>query len=218
LLLNLLLGKQILPSSAVNCTSAITQISYGKVFKVRARKTNKERAIMEKKKEEQLVQKQQENVNDENKMFATALNKLLHMEKDDKKEEKKVVEKVEVIKDEWVEEMFKETTTIDKDLKKFLQASKEERQEPPFDIVEITANVPILESGITLTDSPGLNENARLTELVIDYLPESTGIICVINSKQGVTESLKRFLVAVQQLPTYSPNHIFWIVTHVKKI
>ena len=65
-----------------------------------------------------------------------------------------------------------------------------------------------------MVDSPGLNENKDLDDIVFDYLPQTIGVICVINAGQGVTTSLKKFLAKVASLDNYSPKQVFFVITH----
>ena len=81
-------------------------------------------------------------------------------------------------------------------------------------MVELYCPKEVLENGITLIDSPGLNENERLDKMVLKYLPKTTGVICIVSASQGVTMSLKKFLSHVAKLPNYSPRQMFIVVTH----
>lgn len=79
-----------------------------------------------------------------------------------------------------------------------------ERYECPIDL---------LKGGIVIADSPGLNENERLTNLVQTYMKECLVFICVIN--RGITDSLQNLLNELKNAGRTSAKSIFFVVTHL---
>ncbi len=79
-----------------------------------------------------------------------------------------------------------------------------ERYECPIDL---------LEGGIIIADSPGLNENDALTKLVQAYMADCLVFICVIN--RGITDSLQNMLNELKVAGRTSAKSIFFIVTHL---
>eukprot|EP01091_Cochliopodium_minus_P011909 TRINITY_DN3496_c0_g1_i2.p1 TRINITY_DN3496_c0_g1~~TRINITY_DN3496_c0_g1_i2.p1 ORF type:complete len:613 (+),score=215.79 TRINITY_DN3496_c0_g1_i2:19-1857(+) len=196
--LNTLLGDTILPSTIINSTSAISLIKHNKNKRLRARKTNLKKI---EEKEERATKEASEGVDKEKIM------EKLFGEKDENNED-------ENIDYEWVEKDLSGVLDIEEATLEFFKAKKENRTYPLYDLVELYCDSEVLENGITLIDSPGLNENEMLTKMVLKFLPKTTGIICVVNAGQGATLSLKNFLAEVSKLPNYSPNQLFVIVSH----
>lgn len=56
------------------------------------------------------------------------------------------------VKEEWEEERLEEGEDLDKQVKKFVQAQIKDRNLPPYDLVELLCDAPILEHGISFTD------------------------------------------------------------------
>ena len=79
-----------------------------------------------------------------------------------------------------------------------------ERYECPIDL---------LKGGIVIADSPGLNENETLTNLVQAYMRECLVFICVIN--RGITDSLQNLLNELKSAGRTSAKSIFFVVTHL---
>ena len=66
--------------------------------------------------------------------------------------------------------------------------------------------------------SPGINENEKLTGMVLDYLPRTAAVICVVNASQGATQSLRTLLARARQAESYNPRQIFWVFSHWDQI
>jgi hypothetical protein len=79
-----------------------------------------------------------------------------------------------------------------------------ERYECPIDL---------LEGGIIIADSPGLNENDTLTKLVQAYMADCLVFICVIN--RGITDSLQNMLNELKVAGRTSAKSIFFVVTNL---
>ena len=79
-----------------------------------------------------------------------------------------------------------------------------ERYECPIDL---------LEGGIVIADSPGLNENDVLTKLVQTYMADCLVFICVIN--RGITDSLQNMLNELKSSGRTSAKSIFFVITHL---
>lgn len=79
-----------------------------------------------------------------------------------------------------------------------------ERYECPIDL---------LKGGIIIADSPGLNENETLTNLVQAYMRDCLVFICVIN--RGITDSLQNLLNELKSAGRTSAKSIFFVITHL---
>eukprot|EP01091_Cochliopodium_minus_P015443 TRINITY_DN5502_c0_g1_i1.p1 TRINITY_DN5502_c0_g1~~TRINITY_DN5502_c0_g1_i1.p1 ORF type:complete len:580 (+),score=158.36 TRINITY_DN5502_c0_g1_i1:34-1740(+) len=206
LFLNLLLGDMILTSTVLNCTSAITKINYNEKKSIRARKTNIEKL---KDKEGKAYKdldndKKEEDINEE----------ILEQVGTEKKGERKENKSKKIFEEEWIEKDLSKVEDVEGSIREFLKADRKDRDYPLYDLVQLNFDSKVLQNGITLIDSPGLNENENLTRMVLKYLPKTIGIVCIVNARQGVTLTVKEFFIKLSRLPNFSANQMFIVVSN----
>ena len=71
---------------------------------------------------------------------------------------------------------------------------KEMLLESPYSKIELFWPLPLLENGIEIIDSPGLNEHATRTKVTMDYLSQADAILFVLNASQLCSMEEMRFI------------------------
>lgn len=66
--------------------------------------------------------------------------------------------------------------------------------ESPYEKIELFWPLELLENGIEIIDSPGLNEHATRTKVTMDYLSKADAIIFVLNAQQICSQEEMRFI------------------------
>ena len=90
-------------------------------------------------------------------------------------------------------ETFKATYTIDPDETKTL-VSKDQSAFPNVSHAEIEYPVPILQQGVELIDTPGLNDTEARNQLVLNYLNDCHAILFVLDATQPCTLDERQYL------------------------
>lgn len=70
---------------------------------------------------------------------------------------------------------------------------KEMLLESPYEKVELFWPLPLLENGVEIIDSPGLNEHATRTKVTMDYLSQADAILFVLNAQAICSQEEMRF-------------------------
>jgi hypothetical protein len=110
LFLNLLLGKELLSTTQLNCTSAITKVIYDKKIRIRARKTNFEKL---KDRKNKALEEANKELNKQ-----ALVDKVINNSKSSEKSKKKY-------EYEWVEKDLSNVSNLEESIRSFLKASKE---------------------------------------------------------------------------------------------
>lgn len=71
---------------------------------------------------------------------------------------------------------------------------KEMLLESPYEKVELYWPLPLLENGVEIIDSPGLNEHATRTKVTMDYLSKADAILFVLNAQAICSQEEMRFV------------------------
>lgn len=66
--------------------------------------------------------------------------------------------------------------------------------ESPYEKIELFWPLPLLENGIEIIDSPGLNEHETRTKVTMDYLAKADAILFVLNSLAACSQEEMRFI------------------------
>ena len=88
---------------------------------------------------------------------------------------------------------FKEQYTIDPDEAKKLEAEKKEAF-PNVEYAVVEYPLPILEKGVEIVDSPGLNDTEARNQLSLNYINNSQAILFVLRAGQPLTLEERRYL------------------------
>lgn len=70
-------------------------------------------------------------------------------------------------------------------------------QESPFDVAQLFYPASLLEGGVTLVDSPGLNESPRRTVVTLDYLKKADAAIYLLDASKPATAKEKEVIEQV---------------------
>lgn len=81
---------------------------------------------------------------------------------------------------------------------------------------QIERNYRLLENGIRLIDSPGLEDTKSRTELVYSYLNECQAIILVLNAQQLLNKSEREFIE--EELTNYNFSNIFFVINKINLV
>ncbi|NJK30290.1 MAG: dynamin [Acaryochloris sp. RU_4_1] len=90
-------------------------------------------------------------------------------------------------------ETFKQTYTIDPDEAKTL-AAEDQSAFPNVSHAEITYPISLLQQGIELIDTPGLNDTEARNHLVLNYLNDCHAVLFVLDATQPCTLDERRYL------------------------
>lgn len=90
-------------------------------------------------------------------------------------------------------EDFKQTYTIDPEEAKVL-ASKDQAAFPKVSHAEIEYPIPLLQQGLELIDTPGLNDTEARNQLVFNYLQDCHAVLFVMDATQPCTLDERRYL------------------------
>ncbi|WP_299488034.1 dynamin family protein [Acaryochloris sp. IP29b_bin.137] len=90
-------------------------------------------------------------------------------------------------------EDFKRTYTIDPEEAKAL-ASKDQAAFPNVSHAEIEYPLPLLQQGLELIDTPGLNDTEARNQLVFNYLQDCHAVLFVMDATQPCTLDERRYL------------------------
>lgn len=90
-------------------------------------------------------------------------------------------------------ETFKQTYTIDPDEAKAL-ASQDKAAFPNVSHAEIEYPIPLLQQGLELIDTPGLNDTEARNQLVLNYLQDCHAVLFVLDATQPCTLDERRYL------------------------
>ena len=71
---------------------------------------------------------------------------------------------------------------------------KELMLESPYAKIELFWPLPLLENGVEIIDSPGLNEHATRTKVTMDYLTKADAILFVLNAQAICSQEEMRFI------------------------
>ena len=82
--------------------------------------------------------------------------------------------------------------------------------ESPYEKIELFWPLPLLENGIEIIDSPGLNEHETRTKVTMDYLTKADAILFVLNSLAACSQEEMRFIE--NNLKSQGFNDPFFVV------
>lgn len=82
--------------------------------------------------------------------------------------------------------------------------------ESPYAKIELFWPLPLLENGIEIIDSPGLNEHATRTKVTMEYLSKADAILFVLNAQALCSQEEMRFIE--NNLKTQGFNDPFFVV------
>ena len=88
---------------------------------------------------------------------------------------------------------FKERYTIDPDEAKKLESEQKEAF-PNVDYAVVEYPLPLLEKGVEIVDSPGLNDTEARNQLSLNYINNSQAILFVLRAGQPLTLEERRYL------------------------
>ena len=211
LFINTCLNVNLLPSEEIKCTSVPTKIEYKeKRFYVKTKKYDNQ-----KNRKEVDFLKTIEITKEEMNHFK--IHERLSVKTPEKQEtiENKREEEWKIEIDEKLENSDFDYQTL---LRQFLTLNETDRDTPTHSLVEIGFDCEILKSGIVFVDSPGVNENGFFDEMVETEVKSSIGVVCLINANQQLTKSCITLLNKLKEHPSFSCNHLFFLVTHWDQI
>lgn len=81
---------------------------------------------------------------------------------------------------------------------------------------QIERNYRLLENGVRLIDSPGLEDEESRTDLVLDYLNECQAVILVLNAQQLLTQSEREFIE--EELADTNFSNLFFVVNKINLV
>lgn len=90
-------------------------------------------------------------------------------------------------------DVFKQRYTIDPDESKVL-ADRQEEAFPNVSHAVVSYPLPLLEQGIELIDTPGLNDTESRNKVVLDYLDNCQAVLFLLSAVQPLTLDERRYL------------------------
>lgn len=109
-----------------------------------------------------------------------------------------------------------------KDLKAFIKGLTD-IQEIPEDLkdiyyVDVHLPVSILKGNVIIVDTPGIGENERLDQILLDFLPHAVSFVFVVNAKNagGIHEDrlskiLKTIMDNREKMPCFDPREVMFL-------
>lgn len=112
-------------------------------------------------------------------------------------------------------ETFREEYVLEEEEEEAIRQGHRVDRFAAIDHVQITAPLPLLQRGITVVDTPGLDENYSRTRLLLDYLPRADAIILVMDATQPLTY---REQLLLRSLELFDPTHILFVVNRMDEL
>lgn len=96
----------------------------------------------------------------------------------------------------------------------------EEENQPPnrfqrIAYVQITQPYPLLRDGISIVDTPGLDEHYSRTRVVLDHLPTAQAIIFVLDATAMLRRSERDF---IRMLSPGRTDHLFFVINRINNV
>jgi GTPase SAR1 family protein len=86
----------------------------------------------------------------------------------------------------------------------------------PYSLVEVYWPNDLLKHGIELVDTPGLNESELFDNIVEEYIPKATACCCIINCEHTITDSVRimltKYRMKLKQFTTNSNNEDLFFI------
>jgi len=119
----------------------------------------------------------------------------------------------------WPLDTTSQTEATDK-IAQLLYVDSNSREKWDQPLIQIGWPGPILEAGVTLVDSPGINENAALDSIVHGYIPFAVGIICIINSAQGFSQKVREVLDMAHSVmgASFNPGAFLFVCSKIDTV
>ena len=114
-------------------------------------------------------------------------------------------------------EQYKKKYKLNIEDKKLIQETGSADRFKDIDYISLTDNSELLKNGVTMTDSPGLEESQSRTKATQQFFPQANAIIFLLDAIKLFTEKEKFFILTHFAKIEPKPRNIFFLVNRINQ-